>query len=189
MTSGPDQHTSDEELLASAARQPDAFGLFYDRYEDAMLAFFYRATGKADVAADLTAEVFARALAGAAGFRPERGSARGWLYGIARHELADLWERRRVEDRARRRLGLPRLALSDEAIERIEQLDNRLSAQDISVLLGELPEDQRAAVNGRVLDEREYADLAIEFACSPSVVRQRVSRGLRQLRTRMEQSR
>jgi DNA-directed RNA polymerase specialized sigma24 family protein len=35
----------------------------------------------------------------------------------------------------------------------------------------------------RVLGERDYADIAGVLGCSASVVRQRVSRGLRRLRT------
>lgn len=177
--------TSDEALLERAARDPEAFGLFYDRFEAELLRFFLRATRRGDLAADLTAEVFAGALAGLASFDPTRGHARAWLYGIARHELADAWERGAVEDRARRRLGMEPLALTDDRIEAIEQIE--LSGRALA-LLDELPSDQRAAVAGRVLDEHDYADLARSLACSESVVRQRVSRGLRTLKARLERT-
>jgi RNA polymerase sigma-70 factor (ECF subfamily) len=175
---------SDADLLSGTRADPDAFGAFYDRYEAAVLAFFWRATRRGDLAADLTAETFAEALASAGRFNPALGYARGWLFGIARHQLADVWERGRVEDRARRRLGIEPLALTDEMLERIEELGTGASAVE---LLAALPEDQRRAVQGRVLDERDYAELARSLDCSESVVRQRVSRGLRSLRARLEQ--
>ncbi|MGH2879097.1 MAG: RNA polymerase sigma factor [Solirubrobacteraceae bacterium] len=177
---------ADEQLLVWSAKEPEAFGVFFDRFEADVLGFFWRATRRADLAADLTAEVFACALAGVGGFRAELGGARAWLFGIARHELADTWERGRVEDRARRRLALEPLILSDEALERIESLGAR-SARDALRVLEELPPDQRAAVRGRVVEEREYDELAQSLSCSQSVVRQRVSRGLRALRDRLEQ--
>jgi RNA polymerase sigma factor (sigma-70 family) len=177
---------SDAELLVLTRADPQAFGVFYDRFERDVLGFFIRATARADLAADLTAEVFAAALSSAARFRPELGSARAWLFGIARHELADAWERGRVEDRARRRLGLEPLALSDLALERIEELAG--ADADALTLLAELPEDQRQAINGRVLEQRDYAELAAQLSCSQSVVRQRVSRGLRSIRERLEQT-
>ncbi len=176
---------SDEELLSRAVVDPDAFGVFYDRFERPILAFFARATGQPEVAADLAAEVFASALMGAAGFRPELGSARGWLFGIARHQLAGAWERGKVEDRARRRLGIEPLALRDGVLERIEELGE--GEQALALLAG-LPDDQRRAVQGRVLDELEYRELAQTLQCSESVVRQRVSRGLRALRRAMKES-
>ena len=178
---------TDGELLSRTRREPEAFGAFYDRFEGDLLAFFWRATRRADLAADLTAEVFAQALASAGSFDPALGSARAWLYGIARHQLADTWERGRVEDRARRRLGVEPLALTDETLERIESLGGR-DGEGALELLAALPADQRRAVQGRVLEERDYGELARTLACSESVVRQRVSRGLRNLRARLEQS-
>ncbi len=176
---------SDEELLARTPTDPEAFGCFYDRFEAQVLAFFVRATRRADIAADLTAEVFAAALSSVSSFDPGLGNARAWLFGIARHELADTWERGRVEDRARRRLGLEPLALTDETIDRLERLGSEVGAL---ALLSGLPDDQRVAVEGRVLKERDYAELATVLRCSESVVRQRVSRGLRTLRRRLEQA-
>jgi len=178
---------SDSELLELTVTDPDAFGAFYDRFEEEVLAFFLRATRRADVAADLAAEVFAAALSSVGLFRAELGSARGWLFGIARHELADTWRRGAVEDRARRRLGLEPMSLSDEALERIDELGAR--GGGALRLLEHLPADQRVAVKGRVLQERSYDELARSLSCSQSVVRQRVSRGLRSLRERLEQAR
>ncbi len=177
---------SDGELLELTVEDPDAFGAFYDRLEAEVLAFFMRATHRADLAADLTAEVFAAALSSAGLFRAELGSARGWLFGIARHELADTWQRGRVEDRARRRLGLMPMTLSDDALERIDELGAH--GGGALRLLEDLPDDQRAAVQGRVLQERSYDELARSLSCSQSVVRQRVSRGLRSLRQALEQA-
>jgi RNA polymerase sigma factor (sigma-70 family) len=173
---------SDEELLELARSDAHAFGAFYDRYEDRLLGHLRRATGRADLAADLTAEVFAAALASLDAFRPELGSGRAWLFGIARHELAQSWRRGRVEATARRRLGMEPIALSDHDLERVDELA-ALAAMDSLSLLEALPHDQRAAVRGRIIDARDYDDLAREFGCSEMVVRQRVSRGLRVLRS------
>lgn len=181
MTKNEFSRCSDEELLALGTRDAEAFGEIYDRYEDPMLAFFRRATGRADLAADLTAEVFAAAIASAASFRPELGTARGWLFGIARHELAQSWRRGRVDAEARRRLGMEPLVLSDENLERIDRL-GEAGGMDSIQLLETLPADQRAAVRARVIDGLDYTEAAHVLGCSELVVRQRVSRGLRRLR-------
>jgi RNA polymerase sigma factor (sigma-70 family) len=177
---------SDARLLELTSQDAEAFGVFYDRFEGDVLTFFRRATGRADLAADLTGEVFAQALASSARFDRRQGAARAWLFGIARHELADLWDRGRVENRARQRLGIEPLVLSDAAIERIDELAENGSGVVLE-LLAELPEDQRIAVRGRIVDERGYEDLAASLSCSPSVARQRVSRGLRTLRDRLKE--
>jgi RNA polymerase sigma-70 factor (ECF subfamily) len=171
---------TDEELLVDVSRDERAFAAFYERYERRVAAFFARAVGRGDVAADLTAETFAQALASASRYDPELGAAGAWLFGVARHVLARSRARGQVEDRARRALGVGVLALDDEVIERIEAL-----AGDEGVrLLAELPDDQRSAVTARVIDERAYAEIAAELRCSESVVRKRVSRGLATMRAR-----
>ena len=119
-----------------------------------MLGFFRRWTRSPEVAADLTAETFATALESIQSYDAARGAFVGWLYGIARHVLARSLERGRVEDRGRRRLGMPSLVLDDDAIERIDELT---SSDDVALkLLSELPTPLREAVHGRVLEEREY---------------------------------
>jgi RNA polymerase sigma-70 factor (ECF subfamily) len=171
---------SDDDLLAATPRDPAAFGEFYRRHARPLAGYFVRRTGRAELAADLTAETFAAALQHARRYDPAKGAAAAWLYGIARRELADALERGRVEDRARRRMRIPRLQLDDEAIERIDA-----TADSAVALLVHLPDDQRAAVEARVLNDREYDDIAAADGVSEAVVRKRVSRGLAGLRGRM----
>jgi RNA polymerase sigma-70 factor (ECF subfamily) len=174
---------SDADLLVATPHEPSAFAEFYRRNERPMLLFFMRRTRSGELAADLTAEVFAAALAAVPRFRPQPGvAAEAWLYGIARHVLSRSRRRARVEDSARKRLGMPALELTDAIVESIERLD----AEGALALMDALPDDQRDALRARVVEEREYDDIAREMQCSEAVVRQRVSRGLGTLRARME---
>jgi RNA polymerase sigma-70 factor (ECF subfamily) len=158
------------------------FAAFYRRHEDAVLGFFVRRTGRGELAADLTAETFARALEGRQRFDASMGDAGAWLFGIARNVLSASLHRGRVDDSVRRRLGMEPIVLDDDALARIDALDGAPAV----VALDDLPPQQRAAVVGRVVDGQSYAGLAIDLRCSESVVRQRVSRGLRALRDRLE---
>lgn len=180
-----DDPRGDAALLAAASRDPQAFAAFYSRYVDSVLAYLITRTRRADLAADLTAETFAAALAAARRFRPEATSAAPWLFQIARNKLLDSFRRGRVEDAMRRKLGMQSLEIDDDDLARLEaRLD--LDAQEawLAQALGELPAEQREAILARVVDEREYADIAAEIATSESVVRKRVSRGLAALRDR-----
>jgi RNA polymerase sigma-70 factor (ECF subfamily) len=171
---------SDEALLAG--REPAGFEEFYLRHVDDVLGFFSRRTRNAELAADLTAETFAAALAGRHRFRPNAGAASAWLFGIAMNKLADLQRSGYAEQRACRRLRLERIELTDQDIERIDALGDSPSASALLELLGP---DQREAVRAYVLDERGYAEIASEQDVSEAVVRKRVSRGLASVRRRM----
>ena len=113
---------SDDDLLAATRAEPEAFAVFYRRHVHGLLAFFARRTHDAELAADLTAETFAAALDGAHRHRPDKGAAAAWLYGIANRQLAHAVYKGAVEDRARRRLGMSPIALTDEGLERVEAL-------------------------------------------------------------------
>jgi RNA polymerase sigma-70 factor (ECF subfamily) len=106
-----------------------------------------------------------------------------WLYGIAANKLSGSRRRGRVEADARKRLALDPIAIEDEDLERIPSIAESV---DVTAAVASLPEDQRTAVLARVVDERSYAEIAAEIACSEMVVRKRVSRGLRILRERLE---
>ncbi len=114
---------SDEVLLASG--DAASFEAFYVRHVDELLGFFARRTRDAEAAADLTAETFAAALTARRRYRPDKGSAGAWLYGIALKKLADLQRRGYVERKGRRRLGMERLELTDADIARIERARRR----------------------------------------------------------------
>jgi RNA polymerase sigma factor (sigma-70 family) len=171
---------SDEALLAG--RDPAAFEEFYCRHVEDVLGFFSRRTRNAELAADLTAETFAAALAGRGRFKPQAGAASAWLFGIAMNKLADVQRRGFAEQRACRRLRLERIELSDEDIERIDALGDSPAA--IALLEALVPE-QREAIRAYVLHDRDYADIASEQHVSEAVVRKRVSRGLASVRRRM----
>jgi RNA polymerase sigma factor (sigma-70 family) len=178
----------DDDLLARfSAGDADAFVAFYRRHLASVVGFFLRRTGDPELAADLTAEVFAAALLAAERYRPGDRPALAWLYGIAAHKLVDSRRRGRVEDRARRRLALEPLTLDDGGIERVQELASG-GAEEARLrdALAALPAAQRDAVLERIVAERPYSDIAASIECSELLVRQRVSRGLRALRSHLE---
>lgn len=179
-------NADDGELLADSRTDADAFAAFYDRYEASLVGYFTRRTGDPEVAADLTAEVFAAALGAAHRYRPETPTAAGWLFAIAHNKLLKSLGRGRVEAASRRRLGIREpISLAAEELEGVE----RAASGDgwAIALLERLPPLQRDAVRARILDERSYPDIAGELETSELVVRQRVSRGLSKLRAELEE--
>lgn len=171
---------TDDELLARTRADPEAFGVFYERHARFVAGFLRRASGDTDLALDLTAESFAAALAASARYRPGEAPARAWLLGIARNKLLASRRRRVREEGARRRLGIAPLAFSDEALERVEELLDA-AGSGYADGMAELTPGEREAVAARVLEEREYGEIAATAGTTQPAVRQRVSRGLARL--------
>lgn len=175
-------HEDDRELLVRACRSPDAFAAFYRRHVAAVLAYYRRRGATAEQALDLTAEAFAAALESIERYRPGSEPGVAWLYGIARNVLAESHRRGAIDDRARRRLGVERLVVDDEALLRVEERIGRAAGGDLQRLVEGLPEHERQALVARVVDERSYKQIAASLKCSEQLVRKRVSRGLGRLR-------
>jgi RNA polymerase sigma-70 factor (ECF subfamily) len=175
---------TDEALLIAARTDADAFTQFYRRHATPVLGYLVRRTRDPELGADLTAETFACVLENIARFDPERGSAVNWLFGIARHQLLRALQRGRVERRARDRLGMPRIELDDEDLERIVALaESESTAALLADALESLPPEQRAALDARVVDEQEYDAIARAHGTPEATIRKRVSRALTSLRS------
>jgi RNA polymerase sigma-70 factor (ECF subfamily) len=180
---------TDAALLARADTDADAFAVLCARYAVRLDAWFrYRTTDPA-VAAELTAETFAQAWRSRRRFRDEAGgSAAPWLYGIARNLLGRFHDRRRVETAARRRLGIPQRDYGADP--ELDAVDERLAAETCAPFLRDalatLTPAQRSALELRVVQDVDYADVAARLGCSPAAARLHVSRALRSLRTRLQ---
>jgi RNA polymerase sigma factor (sigma-70 family) len=181
-----DDPRSDDELLAAAAvGDGAAFAALYRRHIAAILAFLRRRVDSEEVAADLAGETFAAALLACRRYQPGNAPASAWLLGIARNKLRESARRGRVEVQARTRLQIPPIAFDDQDIQRIQELIG--TDERALQLLEQLPAAQREAVRARVVDELDYEQLALRLGHSEQLIRQHVSRGLRTLRTLMEE--
>lgn len=177
-------------LLAQSRQDPDAFAAFYDAYAERILLFLVRRVLDVDTAFDLLSETFATALERRHQFRGSTAEEeQGWLYSIARSELSHFWRAGKVERIALARLGVGVPALSDPEIERIEQLAGITDlVPALHDAMASLPEDQRRAVELRVVEEHGYSEVATILGVSEQTARARVSRGLRALAQRLPKS-
>jgi RNA polymerase sigma-70 factor (ECF subfamily) len=151
----------------------------FDELGAPLLSWFRREVSTRDEAADLWSETWARVVASRSKIRGStRGEHAAFVYTTARNLLADWRRRGLVEQRALAQLGIAPL-----------RIENDLPALDAPVVLAhleQLPEDQREAVRLRVIEELDYDEIAARTGATEASVRQRVSRGLKWLRGRMD---
>jgi RNA polymerase sigma-70 factor, ECF subfamily len=178
---------TDAELLIASREDPRAFRELYDRWADKLLAYFYRRTLDPEVAGDLLAETFAVAFARRGRFRDVGRPGATWLYGIAAKELSHWFRHQAVELKMVRRLAIEVPALDDESIARIEALaDVEAHRSALAAALDRIGPGERDAVQLRVVDELDYAEIASALHCSEAAARTRVHRGLAHLNRLLE---
>lgn len=89
--------TSEDEtaLIEAAQRDPAAFAALYQRYLARVYRYVRARTHSEEDAADMTQQVFLKALDALPHYRPWGIPFAAWLFQIARHSVTDAYRRRR----------------------------------------------------------------------------------------------
>jgi RNA polymerase sigma-70 factor (ECF subfamily) len=149
----------------------DAFGQLY-RLHHASVVRLVRFRLGADHE-DAVAEVFARAWAGLPRYRDTGAPFAAWLYGIARHVVAD--------EISRRIRSHPVSAVPETAVD--PRNDERLA---LSEALHRLPDEQRQVIELKYLVGLKNPEVAEVFGISAGAVNAKQWRALRALRELLE---
>ncbi len=166
----------DKVLARQACDDPQAFAELYHRYARRIYQFHLIRTGNANDAQDLTSQTFLAALEGIENYGGH-GSLCGWLFGIARHKVADHYRRRRNDVPLESAEGLRHPDPSPE-----ESVDTHLKLAQVSRALKALSSEQAEALTLRVFGELSAAEVGQIMGKSKVAVRMLVYRGLRRLR-------
>lgn len=168
---------SDARLTRSAAGDAAAFTPLVERYSTALHGYFARRMpGAAD---DLLAEAWLQAFAARRTFDPSRGSARGWLFGVARNVLSQHL----------RRAGRKEAVPGPEVIDPWQAVDQRLDAAALAPALrqalAELPAEERELLLLVSWEQLTPAEAATAVGIPAGTARSRLHRARGRLRERL----
>jgi RNA polymerase sigma-70 factor (ECF subfamily) len=174
------------EQVRLIGRDAEIFEAFYRQFVEAIQGFVARRVGDRERAADLTAEIFLAAIGAAHRYRPERGSPKAWLYGIAQNVVAI--DRRRAGREQAREERLRGSALLDEgdAAEIDARIDAASVQRDLYEAMERLSEPERAVLELVAVDELSLAEAAAAAGVRPVTARVRLHRARRKLRAELE---
>ena len=150
----PDQQA----LLERASRaEPAALGELYDQYAGKIYAYIYRRVGQAEIAEDLTGQVFMRMLEAIRTGQGWRSSFSGWLYRIAHNLVIDYYRRRGRVTLVDIDEAAPIRATHGDPVRSSESLLNR---EQLRAALFQLTEEQAQVITLRFMEERSIAEVA-----------------------------
>lgn len=163
----------DETRLASqAANNPQAFDELYRHYVNRVYAYHLVRTGSREEAEDLTSLTFLSALEGIKGYQHKKNFGI-WLFGIARHKLADHY---------RQPLSLPLESAVDAEEGLEESVDHRMKLQQVSRALTCIDPDRVEALCLRFFGQMSTLEMSLLLSKSEGAVRNLVYRALQDLR-------
>jgi len=161
-------------LLAACARgERAALQRLYQHEAPLLLGIVLRLVRDRGLAEDILHDAFLRIWRGAAGFAPERGSARGWMCSIARNlALNALRDRQRL------------VPLADEWEPLAESADPAREADGrrLEGCLQNLEAPRREAILAAYLDGCSHGEIAQRLQAPLGTVKSWITRGLKALR-------
>jgi RNA polymerase sigma-70 factor, ECF subfamily len=168
---------ANERLLVEAAQaDPARFAELYEIHFERVYAYVARRVRDRDIAEDLTAEIFQKALANLPRFHWRGAPFAAWLFRIAANVIAD-----RLKSAART------TSLSDQAM--LESTDTSFEGIErraqLFHLVNELPDDQRLVIALRFAEDKSIREIAEQLGRSEGAVKQLQFRGLQSLRAQL----
>ena len=164
----------------------DAAAVFAELYRaqvDAVTAFFARRSTDPQTVADLTADTFVQVIVSLAGFDPSRGSARAWVFGIARHVYAAYLENQTKQRAKAARLAGRRELGPDQVEDLLGRIDAERAGRALIAELSRLGDIDRALVALVDLAGLPAKEAAAVLAISAGSARMRLMRVRARLRT------
>jgi RNA polymerase sigma-70 factor (ECF subfamily) len=160
--------------------QPERFERLYSEHAAPLLRYLIMQAGDEQLAEDVLADTFERALRARRRFDPRRGSEKTWLYSIARNCLLDRHRRSGAEARALERAGTGGQSSGSTGVEAVESRD---AVQRAMVTLSA---EEREAIALRYGADLTVPELARVLDEPLTTMEGRVYRALRKLRDELD---
>ncbi|MGD0066857.1 MAG: sigma-70 family RNA polymerase sigma factor [Streptosporangiaceae bacterium] len=152
------------------------FEQLYRANVDAVMAYFARRSRDPHAGADLTADTFVAVITAFGTFDPQKGTARAWVFGIARHVYASHCEAHSQQQRKLERLAGRRELEPDQVEELLDRIDAERAGRDLITGLASLPERDRAVIELVALAGLRPKEAAVALGLTPGAVRMRLLR-------------
>ncbi|MEV5608534.1 RNA polymerase sigma factor [Streptomyces sp. NPDC052225] len=172
----------DAALLGAAARGQGGFEELVERHSVALHGYFARRAPHA--ADDLLAEVWLQAYTARHTYDAARGSARAWLFGVARNVLSAHWRRLAQESQqSRESLGAPGEGAHGDPWAAVDdRLDASALAPALRRVLAELPDVERELLLLVAWEQLSPTEAAAVLGIPAGTARSRLHRARARLR-------
>ena len=176
----------ERKLIERAKRDPEAFGILYERYVDRIYSYiFYKVGNQAD-AEDLTAKTFLKALKHIENYEYRGVSFYAWLHRIAHNVVAN-WVRARTR---RKTIPVPEIfpfvGSSDEP-EPIEVLAEEERRRELLELVRSLPPMHQELLYLKFVERLTNREIGEIMGKSESAIKSLYHRTLVMLRAQLRQ--
>jgi len=181
----------ERDLVKRAKKDPETFGLIYDKYYQPIFGYILRRTANVALAEDLTAQTFLKALKNLWRFRWQNVTISAWLYRIATNEVNSYY---------RKKKGFKNVSLEEaknlksdiNVLEEIQKAEEELQKEKDFLLLhkkiAKLKPKYQTVITLRFFEKKKVSEIAQILGKPEGTIKAQIHRALRQLKKLLEEN-
>jgi RNA polymerase sigma-70 factor, ECF subfamily len=172
-------------LVEAAQKDPRKFGVLYEKYYRQIYLFVYKRAGDQDVAGDVTAQVFVKAMVNLPKYSYRGVPFSAWLYRIASNEVNQHF-RNTKSDRT--------ISLEKNNVDKVMGMVDEEKTSDLSELylevmletLHEMGPDEVEIIELRFFEDRPFSEVGYILGITENNAKVKVYRIVERLRKRLK---
>lgn len=172
-------------LVEAAQKDPRHFGVLYEKYYRQIFLFVYKRTGETEVAGDVTAQVFLKAMASLPKYVYRGVPFSAWLYRIASNE---------VNQHFRNSKGDRTISMEKSHIDKVMGMVDEERTSDLVDLyqevmietLHEMSPDEVEIIELRFFEDRPFSEVGFILGITENNAKVKVYRIVERLRKRLK---
>jgi RNA polymerase sigma-70 factor (ECF subfamily) len=164
-------------ILDRSRKNPQAFGVLYEKYFDRIFNFIYRQTDDEDLTADLCSQTFLIALKNVEKYQFRGVPFSAWLYKIASNEVNKHY---RKQNRTKV-FSIEEMRIRELIEQANEEYDEEI-VQRLMNYLKELPTEMLQVLELRFFEDKDFKEIAFILEITESGAKMRTYRALDRLR-------
>ena len=182
----------EKELIRQAREDPAVFALIYEEYYPKIFGYVLKRTANVEVAQDLTAETFFKALRKLWQFRWQGVPFSAWLYRIATNEMNQYFRRGKIAPASLDELlrqGLEPASWSSpetEAIKAQDELERHRGYIACQEALSRLDIKYQEVISLRFFEKKQMKEIGDILGKPEGTIKSLLHRGLEKLRREMQ---
>lgn len=180
----------EKETIDKAKKDPDAFGLLYDKYYQPIFSYILRRTADIELTKDLTSETFFNALKGLGNFKWQNFPFSSWLYRIATNEVNSFYrnKKRVIQIPIERIYNLASQDNLNDDLERAEkELKNKEEFIKMHQSISQLNTTYQTIIVLRFFDKKKISEISQILDKPEGTIKSQIHRALEELRKFMRQ--
>ncbi|MEH0158251.1 sigma-70 family RNA polymerase sigma factor [Limibacter armeniacum] len=165
-------------IIEKARHQPEAFRFLYEKYYKAIFLFVFKRVGTEDMAAEVTSQVFLKAMDNLPKYEFRGVPFSAWLFRIAANQVNDHFRKSTTDRVVSLESGIINTLVDEDDSEMPETDEMELLGQ----LLNELNESEISLLELRYFEKRSVKDVAYMLDISEANVKVKTHRVIGKLK-------